>query len=170
MKKNEIVLPVDLPGIAKNRYLASSRGYVYRVFGDIAKRIYGHIDSYGYNRIDLARGDGRYKKINEARVIAAVFFGMDIENPQAFVPHHRHNTFAARSNNRLDKLMPLSKKEHNQYHLGHKVASKIANRRVKIYNSISEAARDLGCSNVAISAQLKGRVKRVKGYTFERIS
>jgi hypothetical protein len=170
MKKNEIVVPVNLPGIAKNTYLASDRGYIYRVFGDMVKRIYGHVDVNGYKTLCLKREDGKFLLRREARVIAACFLGMPFDSQDGYIPHHIHNTLLNRAKNRLAGLEVMTKRMHVQHHVGQKIASKIGNRIVKRYPSIREAASDLGCSVSSILAQLNGKARRIKGYTFERIN
>lgn len=57
----------------------------------------------------------------------------------------------------------------NAINNGRKASKKIIDNNGKIYDSISQAARDTGCHRVNIGDNLSGKFNQIKGYTFKYV-
>lgn len=83
-----------------------------------------------------------------------------------------HHINLCKSDNRPENLMFLTHSEHTKMHQESNIKARIAIRCLetgKTYKSILEAANDLGLKSGNLSRHIRGEIKHVKGYHFEKV-
>lgn len=149
------------------------------------EKILKYSECYRYHMIELYK-NGSYKKYLVHRIVYESFFGK-IDN--GFLIHHIDGN---KKNNNISNLQITTSIEHNNIHShpawnkgligfrgGEKRDSKIydsirkkiiCNENKQIFNSIKNASDILNIPANSISANLNGRRKNIKGYSFAYIN
>lgn len=128
----------------------------------------GHKTKDGRIRVVLTPD---YKEYSVHKLVADAFLPKP-EEGQMLIHKDGDN-----ANNNVENLEYVSKKDYQRYlysqgkNREHSVLSKSIriNETGEVFNSISECARYLGVDNASIRAQLYGKSKKCKGYTFTYI-
>lgn len=146
-------------------YNGSSEG---RIMNIKTQRILKTFVNYkGYVLVCLRKNNRQYT-VRVAQVIAETFLG---EHPGMDVTYKNGN----RSDIDISNLEWRTRQEiiQRSFEKGERVPSRQIPIRVvetgKTYNSIRACARDIGCYQTDICKYLRGDLKHVKGYHFERI-
>lgn len=149
----------DIPGYTGS-YQASNHGHIRglnRILHDGRKwkgRILIHkVDKYGYNYV-LLYSDGKRKSVQVQILIMLTFVG---PRPESYETHHKDGN---PSNNRLDNLEYLSKKDHA------KTKSKINLRGTNSYHSVLNEQQVLEIRKLASLKKENGK----KVYTQTKIA
>ena len=146
-------------------YNGSSEG---RIMNIKTQRIMkAFINEKGYVQVCLRKNNKQYT-VRVAQVIADTFLG---EHPGMDVTYKNGN----RSDVSADNLEWCTRQEVIQraFERGTKIPSRQIPIRVietgETYDSIRACARDIGCHQTDICKYLRGELRHVKGYHFERI-
>lgn len=146
-------------------YNGSSEG---RIMNIKTQRIMkAFINENGYVQVCLRKNNKQYT-VRVAQVIADTFLG---EHPGMDVTYKNGN----RSDVSADNLEWCTRQEVIQraFERGTKIPSRQIPIRVietgETYDSIRACARDIGCYQTDICKYLRGDLRHVKGYHFERI-
>lgn len=144
-------------------YNGSTHG---RIMNIRTQHILSQADDENGNKKVCLRKNGKQYTVKVHKIIAETFLG---DQPGMDVRHKDND----RSNNHIDNLEWCTRSEtiKDAYDRGNMRARKYIRVKVietgKIYDSISECARDLRCSNSSISKCLSEKLSNVKGYHFE---
>ena len=124
-----------------------------------------------YLSVTLCRNNCQYT-VRIHRLVYDSFMGV----PDGFDVMFRDGD---RANVRLDNLKVVTRKEniHHAMETGQFKPNDYGKKRIKVrvietgkvYDSIRECARDIGCGSSDISNHLLGYHRPVKGYTFEKV-
>lgn len=124
------------------------------------------LNDKGYLQVCLRKNNQQYT-VKVGKVIAETFLG---EHPGMDVTYKNGD----RSDNNVDNLEWCTRQEviRRAFERGTKIPSRQIPVRVietgEVYDSIRACARDLGCYQTDICKFLRGELKQVKGYHFER--
>lgn len=134
-----------------------------------------HISNRGYARICMKHKSGKYL-VESVHVLVAKYFTNEPKDENAYIIHidgnKEHNiirnlAFGTKSDMyKYYKELGLYKKDVPKY--GVPIAVKCLENGTH-YVSMTAAANDLGLSRPEIGRQVRGDIKHVKGYHFERV-
>lgn len=152
---------VDIEGFED--YMISDIGTVY---SKKTKKLISPRNCQGYLAVEIYSNSKRINK-NIHKLVAEAF----IEKPSAEhtdVHHINH----CKTDNRPENLIWLTHSEHSSLHFENGSKTKITVKCLetgKIYKSLLDAANDLDLKAGNISRHLRGIIKHVKGYHFEKV-
>lgn len=151
---------VEIEGF--ENYMISDIGTIY---SKKAKKLISFGENHGHLDVKLHLNGKLYQKYVH-RLVAEAF----IEKPSE--EHNEiHHINHCKTDNRPENLMWLTRSEHRNLHLESSKA-RIAIKCLetgKTYKSLLDAANDLDLKAGNISRHLKGIIKHVKGYHFEKL-
>ena len=165
----------------EGKYQVSNKGQVKSIAKNkvlILKQSFKNKRGYNYPTVNLYDKYGKGKSYRVHRLVAETF----IPNPYN-LPCVNHID-GDKTNNNVSNLEWCSYSENTKHayhtnlispHTDKAVAKRSKNCRKKVYchqtnkvyNSITEASRELGLSNSKVGEVCKGNIKQTKGYTFE---
>lgn len=138
---------------------------VSRLNGRILKH---RINEHGYHMVALYK-NGSAKNMKVHRLVADAFLEKD---PNRFEINHKDGD---KSNNKLSNLEWCTRKENIRHSIEHGLRKPPTNKRAVrrsdgvVFESISDAARELNTSSGHICDALRGVIKTANGYSFEYV-
>lgn len=154
----------DIPGY-EGRYAATKNGQIYSYIQH--KFLLQETVETGYKRVCLIDANGIRKHMRVHRAVLSAF--CPVEGMENLDANHLNEI---RDDNRLENLCWMTHKDNINYGNHNKRVSEMKSKKVyceelnRVFNSQTEAAKELDLLQVAVSMCCRGKLKQTGGYHF----